>query len=404
MDVRNIEITVSPLSSDRVCVRADVVSDDRSIPPENYWIDVPEPYSSYLSTSGDAWLALLLPFAVHLSEPLTISRPVDHELFVNVHELMRVWNCWYPHLSPIRIEADVRDQATQRAFGATAALFSGGVDAWFTFLTNNDPGRADRTPIDDLLCVWGLDIPLSRPDDFSMLSQALASATSGSGTAFVDVATNLHQTPWWARSEWGPVAHGCALAAISHALGNRYSRLLVPSSHRYDDLVPWGSHPLTDPLLSSSLTRIVHDGAAFSRVQKMEEIAKSQEALDSLQVCWASGRYQNCGECPKCLRSMTTLYLLDALDRCPRFASNTIDKGMLAKNTPTDESSRAFLREVRALAMNKGKRDIARAIDRSLRRGRRIEFYIRSVDRLLGRTPGLRKHIKRLGRRALLRE
>lgn len=404
MKVENIEITTSPISSDRVCVRADVICDDRTIPPESYWIDVPRHYSYCLSSSGNTWLAWCLPLAVHLSEPLLVSKPVDRELFINVHELMRVWECWYPQLSPIRIEAQVEDQGIERAHGSTASFFSGGVDAWFTFLMHSGNHGADTFPIDDLLCVWGLDVPLTNPEGFRELRNALLDATADSGMKFVDVATNLRQTRWWDRVEWGPVAHGCALAGIGHALGSRYTKLLIPSSHRYDDAIPWGSHPLTDPLLSSSLTRIIHDGAGFNRVQKMQEIVKSEAALSSLQVCWVSGHYENCGVCPKCLRTMTTLYLLDALDRCPRFVNHTIDKKRLAKNIPTDESSAAFLVEVRDLALRTGKPHIARAIDRSIKRGRRIQLYIRLADSLLQRAPKLQKQIKHVGKRVLVRD
>jgi hypothetical protein len=70
-----------------------VICDDKTMPPEAYWIYVTRAYSDNLSDFGNAWLTLLLSVAVHLGEPLIISKPVDHELLVNVHELMRVWNC-----------------------------------------------------------------------------------------------------------------------------------------------------------------------------------------------------------------------------------------------------------------------------------------------------------------------
>jgi hypothetical protein len=354
------------------------------MPPEVYWIDVPRAYENYLSDSGDAWLSLLLSYAVHLREPLVISKPVDRELYVNVHELMRVWSCWYPKLKPVLIEAEIREKPNGPARTATAALFSGGVDAWFTLLTHNgDPNAQDRFPIDDLLCVWGLDISLENAAGFRALRDALVRATSGLGAELLDVATNLYDTRWWKDADWGHVAHGSALASIGHALGGRYARVLIPSTHRYDDPIPWGSHPLTDPLLSSSLTRIIHDGGGFSRVEKTETLIKAETAMKSLQVCWETRAYRNCEACVKCYRTMTTLYLLGALDRCPRFKTRRIDKGKLARTLPEDESDAAFMREVRDLAVRTGHRDIARAIDRSFRRARRIELGLRVRDQLL---------------------
>jgi len=354
------------------------------MPPEVYWIDVPRSYSDYLSDSGNAWLTLLLPVAVHLGEPLVISKPVDRELFINIHELMRIWNCWYPELKLVPIEAEIREEPVGRSTDATGALFSGGVDAWFTLLTHNgDSNPRDRFRIDDLLCVWGLDIPLENPGEFRALRDALVPATSGLGAEFVEVATNLRQTKWFTKAEWGPVAHGSVLASIGHALSGRYARVLVPSTHRYDDPIPWGSHPLTDPLLSSSLTTIIHDGGGFSRVEKTEALLKSEAALNSLQVCWDTHSYRNCEACSKCYRTMTTLFLLGALDRCPRFSARTIDERKLAKTFARDDSERAFLREVRGLAVRAGNPGIARAVDRSFRHTRRLELGLRLTQRLI---------------------
>ena len=387
MIVKNIEIATSPLALDRTCVRADVICDDPGMPAEVYWIDVSRAYSDYLSDSGNAWLTLLLPLAVHLGEPLIISKPVDRELIINLHELMRVWKCWYPELKPVPIEAEIQEQQTGRSTGTTAAFFSGGVDAWFTALTHNGEASGpvgDR--IDDLLCVWGLDIHLENPGEFRELRDALVRASSGLGAEFVEVATNLQQTRWFTKAEWGTVAHGSVLASIGHALSGRYSRLLIPSTHRYDDPVPWGSHPLTDPLLSSSRTKVVHDGAGFSRVEKTEALLKSEAALKSLQVCWDTRSYRNCGACSKCYRTMTTLYLLGALDRCPRFSAPSIDTKKLGMIFAQDDSDRAFLWEVRGLAHRTGHRDVVRAIDRSFRHSQRLEMGRRWAKHLLSFT------------------
>jgi hypothetical protein len=405
VNVRNIEIATSPLSPDRTCVRAEVTCDEKSIPPEVYWIDVPRAYADCLSDSGDAWLSLLLPYAVHLGEPLVISKPVDRELYVNVHELMLVWSRWYPKLRPVPIEAEIREQPLDRAGTATAALFSGGVDAWFTLLTHNgDSNAPDRYRIDDLLCVWGLDISLENAAGFRALRDALVRATSGLGAEFLDVGTNLYDTRWWKDADWGRVAHGSALASIGHALGGRYARLLIPSTHRYDDPIPWGSHPLTDPLLSSRLTKIIHDGGGFSRVEKTEALTKSAAAMNSLQVCWDTRSYRNCEACNKCYRTMTTLFLLGALDRCPRFKTRRIDKRKLATALAEDESDLAFMREVLDLAVRTGHRDIARAINRSVRHSRRVGAARKVTNRLLKLTnPKWRKRLDWRIERLLLR-
>lgn len=379
MNVKNVEITDSPWMRDRTCIRADVICNDKEIPPEIYWIDVPRAYSDSLSTSGNTWLALLLPFAVRLGESLTISEPVDRDLVHNAYELMRVWNCWHPHLKPVPIEADIQENPAEPSAGATAALFSGGVDSWFTLLRyNGEHNQPGRVHIDDLLRVLGLDIPLEDAGESRALHDALVHATSGLETRYVEVATNLRQTRWWAVTDWARISHGSAFAGIGHALSGRYSEVLIPATHRYDRLVPWGTHPLTDPLLSSARTKFTHDGAGFNRVEKTEALAKSKAALNSLQVCWNTGGYRNCGRCSKCYLTMTTLFLLGALDQCSRFNGDRIENGMLSKMFTGDASSRAFLRDVHGLAVRTGNHEIARAINRSFRRSRRLKLGMRA--------------------------
>jgi len=80
---------------------------------------------------------------------------------------------------------------------------------------------------------------------------------------------------------------------------------LIAGEFAYHVVPRWGVHPLTDPLLSSEAFRIVHDGAAFTRMEKVETIADWPEALQDLRVCWAgTARDRNCGRCSKCVRTI----------------------------------------------------------------------------------------------------
>ena len=100
---------------------------------------------------------------------------------------------------------------------------------------------------------------------------------------------------------------GSALASVALLLG--FPRALVASSHRYDELMPMGSHPLTDPLYSNECVEIVHDGAELRRVEKTRAVAECEQALANLRVCF-NDMNANCGICAKCLRTMIALRLL----------------------------------------------------------------------------------------------
>jgi hypothetical protein len=75
--------------------------------------------------------------------------------------------------------------------------------------------------------------------------------------------------------------------------------------------MPWGSNPVTDHLLSSKTFQIIHDGAAFSRLQKVQQIANWPEALRGLRVCWqGQQKDRNCGRCEKCIRTILNFRVL----------------------------------------------------------------------------------------------
>ena len=95
------------------------------------------------------------------------------------------------------------------------------------------------------------------------------------------------------------------LAACMHLFSAEFSVALMGSSEPYDALVlPWGSNPVTDHLLSGGQLKIVHDGAAFSRSDKIAFLSRFPAAVASLKVCW-EGKQQgrNCGICEKCVRT-----------------------------------------------------------------------------------------------------
>lgn len=105
------------------------------------------------------------------------------------------------------------------------------------------------------------------------------------------------------------LTQGSALASVAHLLG--FSRVYVPAAYSYSQLVPLGSHPLTDPLWSSEAVQFIHDGAEARRLDKVVKIAENGAALANLRVCFADMN-ANCGRCSKCLRTMVPLALLDA--------------------------------------------------------------------------------------------
>src|SRR5713226_905655 len=150
MQIRHISMQQSPVAKNRVRMSAEVSYDDRKFPPQICWYDFPEQFVAGQSISGNPWLAAYLPLAMTLGEPLRISAPVDRTLFEGMQQALEIWHSWYPDLPIVPIEAEVTDAPAPEEGGRTAAFFSGGVDSFFTLLSNTDPANAARSlPIDD---------------------------------------------------------------------------------------------------------------------------------------------------------------------------------------------------------------------------------------------------------------
>ena len=373
-----ISVRTEECASGRVRVTGTVAYDDRPGATEDYWFEFPSELAGSISGSGNAWLVCLAPMAAALGEPLRLPLPVDPLLVRNVRELMAIWQSWYPylHVAPLAVSCApaVADSAARR----TGMFFSGGVDSFFTLLHNEQP-QAGSFPADDLIAVHGFDVLLESEGAFERHFHRLERVAAETGKTLLRVRMNLRQTRLRELS-MGGLWHGSALASIGLLLEKRYERLLIAASEDSPDLGPWGSHPLTDPLFSSSTTMILHDGSPFTRWDKLEFLAGFDVALHSLRVC-ARDRSENCGECEKCYRNMIILDVLGVLDRSTTFPPGGLDLGRVSHVFIRGWRA-IFYEDLRRFAASRGRADIAKAIGRSLRRSRWRRPAITVAERL----------------------
>lgn len=391
MQLKRSRVMASPMPQ---CVRliGEVAYDD-GVAAEEYWYDLPEAVAGQVDAGGNPWLACLSPLAMVLGEPLRLEAPVDAMLLQNVRQAMGIWKAWYPELHIVPIAAPVAEAPAEAAPTRTASFFSGGVDSFFTFLRHRRGAAGAILPyVDDLLTVWGFDVPLSDPAAFQRMQERFRRLAGETGVELMPVATNIRLTRLNA-AKWGYHYHGGALSSVALALGRRYAHVLLASSYDPAHLFPWGSHPLTDPLYSTSRTRIIHDGVEFSRLGKTQALAQSPVAMQNLRVCWESKSDQNCGECSKCCRTMLTLSLLDALEGCETFRKKDVDLHRVA-GLYSSFSDRAFLDELHVYAVAHNRTAIARALAENFRLNRRADRCLATL-----RWIGNRKLMWRITRR-----
>jgi hypothetical protein len=384
MELKSAQLTQAPGSPDRLRLVGEVTYDDRPGSSETYWFEVPARYADSLTTTGNPWLVCLLPLAMRLGEPLRLALPVDPVLLENVRELMQLWQFWHPRTRIVRIETDVLVSAPPTA-GKTAAFFSGGVDSFFTVLQRDQAHRAgEGSPINELLSVGGFDIPLRNRAEIELMLASMREVAGSLEMNLIDITTNLRETRLEKHLDWAEILHGPALASVALALESRYGHVLIASTLGYENLRPWGSHPLADPLFSTSQLRIAHHGAAFDRFEKCEFITRFDVAMRALRVCWKTESSSNCCACNKCFRMMATLEVLGVRDRCRTFRPNAFDLARLARVYSSDDTSTFWMREVQQAALQRGRRDVARAIEASFRYTRllnRLVPWLKTIER-----------------------
>jgi len=380
---------------------------------DRYWFEVADRHADELSTTGNTWLAGLLPLAVCNREPLRIDLPVDRLLYENIRELMYVWQSWYPRLPVIEIEAEVSDDAAGPERPRVGSFFTGGVDSIFTLLQHVRSFTPDAPfEIDDLITICGYDIPLRNAENFARRYARQQKAAAIVGKELLDVFTNTRETvvaridekQIECSSMWGRICHACGLASIAYALEKRFRKVVISSTYSYAELVriPCGTHPLIDHLLSTRRTNVFHYGAGFDRAEKVMYIADSEVVKQSLQVCWILLTEENCCRCLKCYQTMIPLEIAGVLKDCTTFKRKSLDLKRLEKLFIEHDHQAPFYRELQQLARKHDRPDIAAALDKAFERSelihrkRRLGDYLSRKPLLWRLTPRLRKSIRKM--------
>lgn len=265
-------------------------------------VDAFVPFSH--ETPLDGHLLAVLLHAATLNKTLRVHGPLSRGILRNVEELLLAWHCWMPgvyhkiDVVPDRV-LDLRRGAEE---DKAIALFSGGVDASFTAIRHARflPERV-RYPLDDVLMVHGFDVSLDNVGCFQRLGERVQPLLQDLGLKLHVIRTNSKQVT---RAHWEH-SFGLQAAACMHMLAGAFTHGLIGSSEPYDGLIiPWGSTPITDHLMSGDRMAVIHDGAAFSRTDKVAFLTAYPTACQTLKVCWeGSDQSGNCGTCEKCVRT-----------------------------------------------------------------------------------------------------
>jgi hypothetical protein len=295
-----------------------VTSDVLDLKNFKLWFRYPHEYYEYLSKDASPYVAAMLKPAMHSKETLKIDGYASKKMLRGARTFMDIASQWWPELEPIEIEISghIKNNNNKEGVGE---FFSGGIDSSYTLLKNEDSSLPDTEKISHLIFVHGFDIKLNDSKLYSMALKGIQPVADEYRKKVIPAATNI-RTISDKVMEWDTYC-GVAMASIALGLQELFYKIYVPADFTYNQLFPWGSHPLTNPLWGTESMDIVHDGSEANRIEKViRHISNSQVVLDNLRVCWENrdGRY-NCGECEKCIRTMLNLKAAGVLEKCKTF-------------------------------------------------------------------------------------
>jgi hypothetical protein len=327
------------------------------------WYRVPR--TCQVSRAGDPFLASALILAMLKGEELEIdpSLPVSPKFLENVSLIQDIHHSWNPVLKKIPIRAKTAPVEPLNSGGIS--FFSGGVDSLYTFLKR-------PKDISHVVFLHGFDF-FRTSDDYGAAVARNSAFVAGFGKTLIPVETNHY--PFDYRNSLSRIlTQGSTLASVALLLG--FPRAYVPSSMSYDLLYPSASHPLLDPLYSNESVDIIHDGAEALRTEKLIKIAECESAMANLVVCIDEMNF-NCGQCMKCLRTMTALEILGA--KAALFPPFPPAKTIRRRYR---EVYQDYLKENLELAVRKGHEELAGALKAIQRRYDRKQL-IKDADRVL---------------------
>ena len=356
---------------------------------------VPEPL-------GDALVVGLLAACMHEPEDLELDVPVSRTLLDNLVQAQDIFASWFDNLHRIEVKAPVYDgprHADQER--GVACCFTSGVDSLYTL-------RKHLDEVTHLFLVRGMDVPIdpSRDELWELIHRRLSVAASELDRPLITVETNLREIvdkrhATWGRPHptdfWGSRVAGSTLASAALVLQGSLRKLYVPGSYTYKELFPWSSHPLLDPLWSTSDLESVHHGCEAARLEKVGAISDWSGPLRHLRVCYLNshGRY-NCGKCEKCLRTLVALRLHGVRDKLDAF-----DKPLSLKRVRRallGRSSRPFWKQLYKAASDNGDTPLIAALAEALNRRLPPRRLLRLTRHWVGKTlpPPLAKRLYRV--------
>ena len=300
---------------------------------EIIFFSVPEEYGQYLVDEvDDAFIyALLLPALVEGEDIVctNVSESVRYHFDTISYLLGKVFG-----YSPIKLKAEnvLNPQFQPQAI---ATGFSGGVDSFATFIHHTSDDCSDLYRLTQLTLFnvgsYGNDYAKTSVTFSKDLCRAKSFANDVR-LPLVDLDSNMSSIYTHKDIYAFSLRLIICLSAGILALGKLFKTYLIPSSGTIEKTIfsRWDQgfyENILAPLLSTATTQICIGETDLNRVEKTRTFITNPIAEKYLYVCaadiyndkqgtnYVKADFPNCGECPKCVRTLLALDFLGILDK-----------------------------------------------------------------------------------------
>lgn len=262
-------------------------------------------------------LGFLLPIAWVYDAAIHVGT-LDREFYESIPDFKRGYINMYPEID-FRggVTAD-RLEANEAPKSGALCLFSGGVDATCTALAH-----ADENPV--LLTIRSAELRLAKDETWRTVTERNAAFAETLDSRFVAVESNFRailnpcvlnqRVLKYGDTWWHGFQHGLAILTLAAPVAWQYGIATVYIASSFSagtrGRITCASDPSIDNFVRYGGTRVVHDGYALTRMDKLRDIAKwcrSSGRRVYLRACSKTGDGNNCCHCEKCWRTLLGLY------------------------------------------------------------------------------------------------
>jgi len=287
-------------------------TDGKTTNTETLWIEMPRLAILPEEDDAEPFLIMALLPAMAEKRDIHIEGAVSKKLLSNLCKFRDIWHSWNPDVFEKIEFSNTRllEHTPPAGRNGAVAAFSGGGDSTFT-TWRHKTGAAGQRSFDLRCCIMvhGFDIPLRKEETFKRVFVRCEETLKTLDLKLYPLRTNCRTIFTLNWELW----HGPAVAACLQLFKVEHSAGLIASTFNSNSLVfPWGSNPITDPMLSTAGFEIIHDGIAFTRLQKFVALREWQAGYNNLRVCFTGIdrdiiQEGNCGKCTKCVRTLLVI-------------------------------------------------------------------------------------------------